>query len=184
MPPITKIWLCTLKDPNATSAPEFQQLIHELLGFCASYTNPSKDSALPPMHAFYQDTQDPAKLFMITGYPSQEMNTEADKLYAERYLPRMFGFVQHKALFQLDVDVQQLPLSGHVVVTAAKRPDEWKHESAFGAWDYWLTTKGITVEETDRVWLQIQDWDGSSAVAFGSQTVDGEVLLGKQIGSS
>ncbi|KAJ5288818.1 hypothetical protein N7478_001848 [Penicillium angulare] len=182
MPPMTKIWLCTLKDTRSISTPEFQELITELLNFCGSYTNPYKDPALPPMHAFFQDTQDPAKLFMITGYPSQEMNTEADNIYAERYLPRMFGFVQHKALWQVNLDVRALPLCGEVAVAVGKNPGELKNESAVGAWDYWPETRGIKVDGADKLWVQVQEWDGSSGVSLSP--VDGELLLGKKIGSS
>ncbi|KAJ5116181.1 hypothetical protein N7456_000529 [Penicillium angulare] len=181
MPAITKIWLCTLKDPSSVSTPEFQELITELLNFCGSYTNPAQDPALPPMHAFFQDTQDPAKLFMITGYPSQEMNTEADNIYAERYLTRMFGFVQHKVLWQVDLDVRTLPLRGEVAVAVGKSPGGWKNENATGAWDYWPETRGIKTEEAHKLWVQVEEWDGSSEVSLSP--VDGEVLLGKKLGS-
>ena len=179
---MTKLWLSTLKDPKCASTPEFQQLITDLLDFCSSYTNPTKDADAPPMHAFFQDTQDPSKLFMITGYPSQEMNTEADDVYAERYLPRMFEFVQHKALYQIDVDVRTLPLKGHVLVAVGKNPAEWKDEKSIGAWDYWPETRGIKVEETDKLWVQVQEWDGGSV---GSSTpVGGEVMHLRNIGRS
>ncbi|KAJ5725927.1 uncharacterized protein N7483_007284 [Penicillium malachiteum] len=70
MPPMTKIWLSTLKDPSSISSPKFQQLITELLEFCASYTNPTADKSVPPMHVFFRNTKEPSQLFMITGYPS------------------------------------------------------------------------------------------------------------------
>ena len=171
---MTKLWLSTLKDPKCASTPEFQQLITDLLDFCSSYTNPTKDADAPPMHAFFQDTQDPSKLFMITGYPSREMNTEADDVYAKRYLPRMFEFVQHRALYQIDVDVRTLPLKGHVLVAVGKNPAEWKDEKSIGAWDYWRETRGIKVEEADKLWVQVQEWDGGWV---GSSTpVDCEVM--------
>lgn len=119
---------------------------------------------------------------MITGYPSQEMNTEADNIYAERYLPRMFSFVQHKVLWQVDIDVRTLPLRGEVAVAVGKRPEEWKDEGSIGAWDYWPETRGIEVKEADKLWVQVKEWDGNSEVPLSP--VDGEVLLGKRIGSS
>ncbi|THD00343.1 hypothetical protein EYZ11_000236 [Aspergillus tanneri] len=58
----------------------------DVFSLCASYTNPEISR---PMHALYQDTTDPTALLMITGYPSQELNTEADAQYAQLYLPRL-----------------------------------------------------------------------------------------------
>ncbi|KAJ6031070.1 hypothetical protein N7540_001802 [Penicillium herquei] len=182
MPPMTKIWLCTLKDPSSISSPKFQQLITELLEFCASYTNPTTDDSALPMHAFFYNTKEPSQLFMITGYPSQEMNTEADNIYAERYLPRMFELVQHKVLRQINVDVQTLPLNGDVVLTVGKNPEEWKYENAIGNWDYLPETRGIKIEEADRLWVQVHAWNGDS-LQSGS-LVDGEVVHLRQIQSS
>ncbi|KAJ5703876.1 hypothetical protein N7493_011014 [Penicillium malachiteum] len=182
MPPMTKIWLCTLKDPSSISSPKFQQLITELLEFCASYTNPTGDNSALPMHSFFQDTREPSQLFMITGYPSQEMNTEADNIYAERYLPRMFELVQHKVLRQISVDVRTLPLRGDIVLTVGKNPDEWKDEKAIGNWDYWPETRGIKIEEADKVYVQVDAWNGESLQS--GNPVEGEVVYLRQIQSS
>jgi hypothetical protein len=193
MPPITKFWLCTLKDPESINAPEFQHLITELLEFCSSWTNPEPDA--PPMHAFYQDTVDSARLVMMTGYQSQELNTEADKVYAERYSHRMFEFVQHKVLRQIDVDIHTLPIAEHVSMAYGKNPEQWREEDQAGGWDVWPQTrqatndngargeKEIAMEEDERFWVQVSKWNGGDSVLDSVQPVEGERLFLKKIAS-
>lgn len=94
----------------------------------------------------------------------------------------MFEFIQHKALYQIDVDVRTLPLEGHVVVAVGKNPAEWKDENIVGAWDYWRETRGIDVEEADKLWVQVQEWDGSTVVF--SSAVDGKAMHLRNIGRS
>lgn len=74
--PILKIWHWTLKDEYSVEFLAFRKLISTLLEFCSSYTNPTSGS--PPMHAWYLDREAPTRLYMITGYQSQELNMEAD----------------------------------------------------------------------------------------------------------
>ncbi|CAI7669267.1 unnamed protein product [Penicillium pancosmium] len=153
MPPITKLWLSTLKNEQSVNSPGFLQLISEILDFCASHSGPESG-----MHAFYQDINNASRLFMITGYPSQELNTTADNVYAAEYLPRMFDYVQH------------------VVVAYGKNPSQWKDEQkGIGGWDVWPKTvqaqKNAQVEggnqnfeiAADQVWVQISRWEDGNA---------------------
>ncbi|KAE8366607.1 hypothetical protein BDV27DRAFT_155747 [Aspergillus caelatus] len=87
MPPITKIWLSTLKTKDSIDPSEFTDLLCHILTHCSSYTNPDSNPKLPPMHAFFRSVESPDNLLMITGYPSQDMNNEADRTYAEAFLP-------------------------------------------------------------------------------------------------
>ncbi|KAJ5105298.1 hypothetical protein NUU61_002645 [Penicillium alfredii] len=173
MPPITKFWLSTLKDKKSTDSPEFTQLLADILTLCSSYTNP--DTASPRMHALYQDINNPAQLVMITGYPSQELNTEADKFYAAKYLPRMFEHVQHVWLKQLDIDVTTLHLDDdRLVVTHGTAPSTWKDGKSPGGLDVWQKTRqaldnengarGVEILDNpvDADWLQVSTWDGGA----------------------
>lgn len=161
MPPITKLWHCRLKEGKTTNDPLFIQLLSEILEYCSSYTNPDPNS--PQMHIMYHDINDPSKLLMITGYPSQELNTEADEGYAKKYLSRLFEYVQHIWLKQLDCDIASLSLSESVTVTYGTNPEQWKADKAAGGWDVWPQTaqgqkmsKGAAGEE-DPVWVQVTD---------------------------
>ncbi|KAJ5110814.1 hypothetical protein N7532_001349 [Penicillium argentinense] len=185
MPPITKFWLSTLKDEQSVNSPAFLQLISEILDLCASHSGP--ESGMTHTHAFYQDINNPSRLFMITGYPSQELNIAADNVYAEKYLPRMFDYVQHVWLKQLDMDITTVPLDEKVVVAYGKNPSQWKDEKkGFGGWDVWLKTaqakKNTQVERgdqnvkiaADQVWVQVSRWeDGNADLA---QPTEGEKL--------
>ena len=185
MPPIAKFWLSTLKDEQSVNSPAFLQLISEILDLCASYSGP--ESGMTHTHAFYQDINNPSRLFMITGYPSQELNIAADNVYAEEYLPRMFDYVQHVWLKQLDMDITTVPLDEKVVVAYGKNPSQWKDEkNGFGGWDVWLKTsqaqKKAQVERgdqnfeiaADRVWVQVSRWEDGNADP--AQPTEGEKL--------
>lgn len=147
MPPITKIWHCRLKDGHTTQSPSFIEVLTNILDLCASYTNPGRVESQPPMHAMYQDTNDPSQLLMITGYPSQELNTEADKRYAAKFLPRMFERVQHVRLKQLDADITTFPLAGEssiITLAYGPEPEGWKKNdssSSGGGWDVFAQTE-------------------------------------------
>lgn len=173
MPPITKFWLSTLKNGKTTDSAEFIQLLSDILALCSSYSNP--DPASPPMHALYQDINNPSQLVMITGYPSQELNTEADKVYAAKYLPKMFEHVEHVWLKQLDIDVTTLHLDDDkLAVTYGKSPSDWKDDKSLGGFDVWKTTRqaldnengvrGVeTLENPDNAdWVQVSAWDGGA----------------------
>jgi len=190
MPPITKFWLCTLKDPESINSPEFQHFITELLEFCSSYTNP--EPGTPPMHAFYQDTADPARLFMITGYQSQELNTRADSVYVQKYLHKMFEFVQHKMLRRVGIDIHTLPIGEHVTVAYGKKAAQWKEDDEVGGWDDLQTRQGTDedmargksdIAEDDRVWVQVSKWNGADSVLDSVQPIEGERLFLKKIAS-
>ncbi|KAJ5818972.1 hypothetical protein N7474_004563 [Penicillium riverlandense] len=168
MPPITKFWHSTLKDGKSTNTPDFTQVLSEILELCSSYTNP--DPVSQQMHALYQDVNDPTQLLMITGYPSEELNAEADKVYAEKYLSRLFEHVHHVWLKQLDIDVRTLPLNDKLVVTCGKSPSDWKNSRCPGGWDVWKKTrqaldndneaKGVETLDNpdDGVWVQVSGW--------------------------
>ncbi|OKL61966.1 hypothetical protein UA08_02670 [Talaromyces atroroseus] len=165
MPPITKIWHCRLKEGQSAESPSFIQLLSEILEHCSSYTNP--DPSSPQMHIMYQDVNDPAQLLMITGYPSQELNTEADIGYAKKYLHRLFEYVKHIWLKQLDCDIASLSLTESVTVTYGLNPEKWKSDAGAGGWDVWPQTEqakknfngartlGEPVQSEDPIWVQV-----------------------------
>ncbi|KAL4890749.1 hypothetical protein BDV59DRAFT_183562 [Aspergillus ambiguus] len=192
MAPITKLWLCTIKDGKTITDPSFIQLLTDILKLCTSYTNP--DTPSPHMHAFYQVVNKPSHLLMITGYPSQELNTEADKVYAEKYLPRLFEYVQHHWLRQLEVDVRQFPLDGErVIVTCDSGPGSGPVEGpmrGLGGWDIWKMTQqgkhpgivqGVRRDEGigERVWVQILPWDEGYGGGLGREAEEGPLYLRK-----
>lgn len=180
------------------NTPAFQSLITEIFDFYSSYTNPA--SGTPNMHFLYQDTKAPSRLLMITGYQSQNLNTEADKVYAERFLPRMFEFVQHGWLRQLDVDVKALPLEEWVTVACGKRPSEWRDSSSgtgtvnlkgVGGWDVWPDTsqgrkndngergtRDLEENQNGMIWVQVSRW-GDGGVDI--QPIDGEMMCFRKI---
>ncbi|KAE8139727.1 hypothetical protein BDV38DRAFT_280643 [Aspergillus pseudotamarii] len=93
MPPITKIWLSTLKNKDGIDSGEFTDLLSQILTHCSSYTNPDSNPELSPMQAFFWNVENPDNLLMITGYPSQDMNNEADRTYAEAFLQTAWNCV-------------------------------------------------------------------------------------------
>ena len=100
---------------------------------------------------------------MITGYPTQEMNTEADKIYAERFLPEMFENVQHVWLRQLDIDVATLPLEDSIFVECGNRPSDWTDEMGVGGWDIWPQTRqaaGSAKGGDKLVFVRVGKWNG------------------------
>ncbi|KAE8419645.1 hypothetical protein BDV36DRAFT_293990 [Aspergillus pseudocaelatus] len=152
MPPITKIWLSTLKSKESIDPSEFTDLLCQILTHCSSYTNPDSNPKLPPMHALFRSVESPDNLLMITGYPSQDMNNEADRTYAEAFLPRMFEFVQHNWLKQLDLDVCSLPLGNDdLVLQIRDTPAGQGVDQVVGGWDVWPETEqGIRMKEAER----------------------------------
>ncbi|KAL2798903.1 hypothetical protein BJX66DRAFT_294372 [Aspergillus keveii] len=206
MPPLTKFWLFTLKDPSK-SASTLKPLLTEILNFCSSFTNPHynatsapENNKNAPTHAFYTITNKPNHMLMITGYPSQELNNEADKVYAEKYLPRLFEHVQHIWLRQIEVDIRELPLGGEGVVVSVDEGISGGEGSDFGGvgkggWDVWKKTrqgserddvvqgarKGESVGE--RVWVHVRKWDGQEEGVDGSEVEGRSVFyLSKLVG--
>ncbi|KAJ5156387.1 hypothetical protein N7492_009190 [Penicillium capsulatum] len=142
------------------------------------------------MHVLYQDINSPSRLFMITGYPSQELNTQTDKIYAEKFLPSMFEFVRHVWLQQLDIDVTSLPLEEQVTLAYGANSSAWKDQNARGGWDVWPDTaqapknasgeRGTrNLESEDRVWVQVSKWDDANVQAV--QPKDGESVQLRKI---
>ncbi|KAJ6155225.1 hypothetical protein N7470_005791 [Penicillium chermesinum] len=129
------------------------------------------------MHAMYQDTRNPSRLLMITGYPSQELNNEADKLYAQNYLARMLEHVQHVWLRQLELDISKVPLEDYVLVTVGQDPAVWVGESGVGGWDVWpQTQQGQNLPELQKqdngVWVHVSDWNGLNSVAADTSRLE------------
>jgi hypothetical protein len=192
MPPLTKFWLFTLKDPSQDPS-ALTPLLTEILDLCSSFTNPhynatsaSENDTNAPTHAFYTITNKPNHMLMITGYPSQELNNEADKAYAEKYLPRLFEHVQHIWLRQIEVDINELPLGGEGVVVSIEEGTSGGEGVDFGGvgkggWDVWKKTrqgsegddilqgarKGEVVGE--RVWVHVHGRDGEEEGVDGSE---------------
>lgn len=188
MPPITKFWHCTLKDEQSINSPLFQKLVGDILDLTSSYPNP--EGGTPLMHVLYQDINSPSRLFMITGYQSQELNTEADGVYAEKYLPSMFEYVQHIWLRQLDLDVTALSLGEQVVLACGKNPSAWKDDKALGGWDVWPDTRQAqkntnsergtrNLEDEHRVWVQVSRWEDGAVNSI--QPTEGERILLQKI---
>lgn len=59
---------------------------------------------------------------MINGYLSQELNTEADKIYAERFLPKMLDQVQYTWLKQLAMSIAEIHLADYLIIAYGKEP--------------------------------------------------------------
>lgn len=124
------------------------------------------------MHAMYQDTNNESSLLMITGYQSQELNSEADRVYAQKYLSRMFGYVQHVRLRQLDLDIANMPLGDHLLVEIGADPAIWVRETGTGNWDIWpQTQQGRNMPDLQQqehsVWVHISDWNGLDSATAG-----------------
>ncbi|KAL2828098.1 hypothetical protein BJY01DRAFT_255487 [Aspergillus pseudoustus] len=187
MPPLTKFWLCTLKD-KSPDVSTLTPLLSEILELCASFSNqspnPTTDEAPQSQtHAFYTVTNLPGHLLMITGYPSQALNDAADKAYAAKFLPRLFEHVQHVWLRQIELDVSELPIQGEravVSVSSAEGSGSGIGEGK-GGWDVWKKTRqgsegGDGVQGArkgedglEKVWVHLKSWDGE-----GHRDVDGE----------
>ncbi|KAL4901701.1 hypothetical protein BDW74DRAFT_181419 [Aspergillus multicolor] len=176
MRPLTKLWLFKLRDGKSISDPPFMTLLSSILDLIASYTKP--EPGAPSLHAFYEVTNRPAHLLMITGYPSQELNTAVDRVYSERFLGSLFEFVQHIWLRQIEVDLATAPLEAEgMVVTCGARPEDGIVESGtgkgIGGWDVWKKTQqgkqggsvvqGVREHEDDaeRTWVQIKPWNSN-----------------------
>lgn len=184
-----KFWLSTLKEGKSVDSPSFQNLISEILEFCSSYTKSGPGA--PDAHFFYQDTRDPARVLMITGYPSLELNTEADAIYAERFLPKMFEQVQHTWLKQLDISIGEIPLGERVIVAYGKEPSSWV-DGGVGGWDVWPATPqgrkiiaraqgSEALEVEDKDWVLIAGWNGQ--IDDGTAPKGGEKLFLRKITS-
>lgn len=184
MPPIVKLWLCRLKDAQAVHSPDFRELLTNILEHTASYTNPEPGSR--PMHAMYQDTNNESSLLMITGYQSQELNSEADRVYAQKYLSRMFEYVQHVCLRQLDLDIANISLDDHLLVEVGADPAAWVGKTGTGNWDIWpQTQQGQNMPDLQKqensIWVHVSDWNGFESATAGS--LPREKLLLKKIAS-
>ncbi|KIA75729.1 hypothetical protein HK57_00464 [Aspergillus ustus] len=160
MPPLTKFWLCTLKD-KSQNVSTLTPLLSKILELCASFSNQAPKSSTTTgdesehnagphsqSHAFYTVTNLPGHLLMITGYPSQELNDAADSAYAAKFLPRLFERVQHVWLRQIEVDVSELPVRGERVVVSVSSAEEEGSgsgngvgEEGKGGWDVWKRTR-------------------------------------------
>ncbi|KAL3494902.1 hypothetical protein BJX62DRAFT_233871 [Aspergillus germanicus] len=199
MPPLTKFWLFTLKDPSQPPS-SLSPLLTEILDLCSSFTDPHyKPSSAPESstnastHAFYTITNKPGHMLMITGYPSQELNNEADKVYAEKYLPQLFEHVQHIWLRQIEVDIRELPLGGERVVVSVDEGIAGGEGVDFGGegkggWDVWKKTrqgsegddvvqgarKGESVGE--RVWVHVRGWSGEEE-GVGGREAEGRSVI-------
>lgn len=175
MPPLIKFWRCKFKDGHSVDSPGFRQLLIDIFDLTKSYTNP--EYGAPPMHAMYQDTRNPSQLLMITGYPSQELNTEADTVYAQKYLPRMFEYVQHVWLKQLHLDIAQVQLEDYALVAIGENPTGWVGESGIGGWDIWpQTQQGLNMPDLQKqesgIWVHVSGWNGLDNASSDSASVE------------
>lgn len=105
---------------------------------------------------------------------------EADSIYAEKYLQKMFQFVEHKMLRQVDIDIKTLQIGKHISVAYGKKPATWTEEDQPGGWDVSQTTQGAD-EEEDRVWVQVSKWNGAASVLDSVQPIEGERLFLEKI---
>ncbi|PYH98012.1 hypothetical protein BO71DRAFT_395671 [Aspergillus ellipticus CBS 707.79] len=159
--PLIKLWHFTLLPTTTPTDPSLIALLTEITTFCATYTNPTSSPSAPETHAFYHDIQDPRKLVMITGYPTQEMNEEADRAYVEKYIGRMKELVKHEWLRQIELDVTSLGLGEDMVVACGPE------EREVGGWDVW---KGKPQGE-GKVWVMVK----------GGKELEGDGLILKKI---
>lgn len=187
MGPITKFWLCSLLPGHSVCDPDFRTLFAEVLQLCSSYTNP--DPGTPEMHVLFQSVDNASQLMMITGYQSQELNTEADKVYATKYLREMFKFVQHVWLRQLDLDVRVLPLDKELIVVTCGA-EEGTRQGGVGGWDVWPATSQATAmknasqepregDSKESVWVQVSEAPGA---VIHDNTQNAQFVLKKIVG--
>ncbi|KAL2783385.1 hypothetical protein BJX66DRAFT_318606 [Aspergillus keveii] len=142
MAPLTKFWLTKVKDPKTFSDQAFLSLLRYATSFCATYTNPNNVPSVPTMHAFYHVTNanGPSEhLLMVSGYPSQELNEQVHNVYMPQYGARMFEYVEHVWLRQIELVSSELPLVNRLLISCITGR-EGKKEGHVGGWDIWEQT--------------------------------------------
>ncbi|KAE8326268.1 hypothetical protein BDV39DRAFT_206162 [Aspergillus sergii] len=146
MPPITKLWLSTLKAKDCIESSEFTSLLSQILTHCSSYTNSQSKPEQPPMHAFLHSVENPDQLLMITGCPSQEINNAADGTW----------------LKLLDLDVCSLPLADDdLVLQFRDAPANLGADQVVGGWDVWPETEqGINMTKAGKLGDVPKTWVG------------------------
>jgi hypothetical protein len=170
--PITKIWHFTLKLGQDINSEPFQALWLDILEHCASYTERKSTD----QHMLYQNKADKDSVVMITGYSTLESNLEADKVYAAKYMTRMFGLVEHRQLFLLSIDINDLPLQSDevgLIINENKLDDS---ALGVGAWDQSQQLKDQA--DARKTWVQLCRVDGP----LDDQYYDGMWTLRKFMG--
>lgn len=111
-------------------------------------------------------------------------------MYASKYLPSMFEFVQHQWLRHLDLDVTTLPLDHDLEMAYGTYPSQWRSEEAVGSWDIWPETQQDrkilngkhdfrTTKSSEKVWVQFSRW--SEDLPPSAEPVEGERLYLKKV---
>ncbi|KAL3452716.1 hypothetical protein BJX65DRAFT_302625 [Aspergillus insuetus] len=192
MPALTKFWLTRVKDPKTFSDPTFLSLLRDAASFCATYTNSKGDPSVPTMHAFYRvtNTNSPSDLLlMVSGYPSQELNEEVHNAYMPQYGARMFEYVEHVWLRQIELVSSELPLVERVAISCTTGTEGKKGQ--VGGWDIWeqtpeaqviISAQGGRKDETaaERVWIGVEPWlDNEETLGSGQEVFYCEMIASK-----
>lgn len=177
MPPITKIWLFSLKDDHDITDPPFAELWDEILAFVNAFTRDEPGADDAEQHILFQCVNDSKQLVFITGYPSLEMNMEADREYAERFMKRMFAIVEHNRLLMVESDVMGLQLcDGKASMSLFKsRPVAEPHvlNNGIAGWDVWQPP-GSPEPVRKETWIHVlpaSDGDTTKAAVSGADSV-------------
>ncbi|CEL04902.1 hypothetical protein ASPCAL06026 [Aspergillus calidoustus] len=195
MPPLTKFWLTKVKDRASLSDQTFLGLLRDATSFCASYTNPNNDPSTPTMHAFYRVVNTKGSgsspsdlLLMVSGYPSQELNEEVHNVYMPEYGARMFEYVEHVSLRQVELVSSELPLAEKVVISCTTGGSEGRKDGQVGGWDIWeqtpeeraiISAQGGRKDGIDgeRVWVGVEPWlDTEETLGSGQEVFYCEMI--------
>lgn len=170
--PITRIWHFTLKPGQDINSEPFQALWLYILEHCVSYT----ESKSADQHMLYQNKADKDSVVIITGYSTLESNLEANKVYAAKYMTRMSELVEHRQLFLLNININDLPLEFDevgLIISEIKLDDS---APGVGTWDQSQQLKGQA--DASKKWVQLCRIDGP----LDDQYCDGTWTLRKFMG--
>jgi hypothetical protein len=183
MPPLTKFWFIRVKSSTSIDSPSSKETWTKGLNFCSEMSGTESAG-----HTLWQDVKHSSDLVFISGYPSQESADAADDAYIKANMKSMMDLVEHKAIFQLALDVtKDLPMNAKVLgiqeftttdqggsseegleekVTAEQRlllmfPD---CQCCVIGWDIWpgvvMEKQGLPREEgTERSFVRVTGWN-------------------------
>ncbi|KAI0452655.1 hypothetical protein F5B21DRAFT_326251 [Xylaria acuta] len=137
MEPNTKIWLATLNKGHSMVETAFSGIWNETLLATASHTNERGQH-----YALFQCNDEPDLLAIILGNCSIDTSLEAQKP-GHKPLSRLMEFVTHRELFDLDMDINELPLDpGKITISFSElqpaNSDSLPGKGKWGVSTWWL----------------------------------------------
>jgi hypothetical protein len=182
MPPLTKFWFIKVKPSTSIDSPDFKEAWTKGLNFCSEMSGTESAG-----HTLWQDEKHSSDLVFISGYPSQESADACDYAYVKANMKYMMDIVEHKAIFQLALDVTDLPMKGEFLgieefITTSRggpREEDLKKKDVEGkrllmmmsdcqgcdsGWDIWpdivREKKGLPLEEgAERSFVRVSGWN-------------------------